>query len=215
MCVILSVNHHSYMSNVTFFIAWWNQRNSTNLLPYNQFVKMLAEYLGNAEAWSFLDMDVIQPGEKVFQLFHVSKLAGSAPRKVKEIITSIYNSDQDILFENIKPHYCCVLSRSASDVIKVFHVCCCDSFLVTFNWGSEGGWSDQVWGPRCPLMCCHPHQPPLMSPAQSYWQVVWSFVQSQAHPTRPFNIFLYTNAHRAETTHWTENPNPSQLISWC
>ena len=64
---------------------------------------MLAEYLGNAEAWSFLDMDVIQPGEKVFQLFHVSKLAGSAPRKVKEIITSIYNSDQDILFENIKP----------------------------------------------------------------------------------------------------------------
>ena len=40
---------------------------------------MLAEYLGNAEAWSFSDMDVIQPGEKVFKSF------------------------QDILLENIKP----------------------------------------------------------------------------------------------------------------
>ena len=64
---------------------------------------MLAEYLGNAEAWSFSDMDVIQPGEKVFKSFHVSKLTGSAPREVKEIITSIYNSDQDILLENTKP----------------------------------------------------------------------------------------------------------------
>ena len=30
---------------------------------------MLAEYLGNAEAWSFLDMDVIQPGETLSLCF--------------------------------------------------------------------------------------------------------------------------------------------------
>ena len=101
MCVILNVNHHSYMMTVSFFPS---VTKSTNLSLWTSLWdgEMLAEYLGNAEAWSFSDMDVIQPGEKVFQSFHVSKLTGSAPREVKEIINSIYNSDQDTLLENIK-----------------------------------------------------------------------------------------------------------------
>ena len=53
--------------------------------------------------WSTCDMNEIREGEQTFELFHISTLLGSAPKDLKKILTSIWNSDIGNLIQNLKP----------------------------------------------------------------------------------------------------------------